>query len=139
MKHPLLIIIVALALIAGHNRLAFGQTPSANPPLSPQAEKIKKDVEKIGSAKALTVILPSGDEYCGTVSKIDATEFAIAEVDLKQIITLKYSEVKKVLKGYGGKNSFTGKRVHARRSLIAGIAVVGGLMALVFIAATQAN
>ncbi len=136
MKRPLLIIIVSLALIAGNNRLAWGQTPSANPPLSPQAEKVKEQVEKIGSAKALTVILPSGDEYYGTVSKIGATEFAIAEVDLKQIITLKYSEVKKVLKGYGGK-SFTGKRVHQRRSLIVGIAVVGGLIALVFVAATQ--
>ena len=137
MKHPLLIMTLALALIAGSSGLSVGQTPAANPPLSPQAEEIKKQVEKIGSAKALTVILPSGDEYYGTISKIDATEFALAEVDLKQIITLKYSEVKKVRKGYGGKNFITGKRVNPRTNLIAGIAVVGGLIGLAFLAATQ--
>lgn len=133
----LLIIMVSLALITGNSRSALAQAPSANPPLSPQAEEVKKQVEKIGSAKALTVILPSRDEYYGTISKIDATEFAISEVDLKQIITLKYDEVKKVRKGYGGKNFITGKRVNPRTNLIAGIAVGGGIIGLAFLAATQ--
>jgi hypothetical protein len=137
MKRPLLMIIISLALIVSQPRPSWGQTPSTNPPLSPQAEQIKKQVEKIGLGNHLTVILPSGDEYYGTITNLDATAFALAEVDLKQTITLNYGEVKKVLKGYGGKNYITGKRVHPRRSLIVGLAVVGGLLGLVLLAASQ--
>ena len=139
MQCRLLTMTISLILVMSHARPAWGQTPATNAPLSPQAEAIKKQVEKVGLNHKLIVIMPSGDEYAGTLTKMDATEFTMAEVDLKRNIALKYDEVKKVLQGYGGKNSISGKRVHARRSLIVGVAVVGGLLGLVILAATQAK
>jgi hypothetical protein len=47
-----------------------------------------------------------------------------------------YKEVKEVRKGYGGR-TFGGKRVNPRTNRIVGIAVVGGLIALAFLAASQ--
>jgi hypothetical protein len=137
MKHPLSIIAISLILIIGNTRPSLGQTPQTAPPLGPQAEEIRKQIEKIGFGNQLTVILPAGQEYYGTITKVDSTEFTIAEVDLKQALTLKYDEVKKVRKGYGRKHSLTGMRINPRTSLIAGMAVVGCIIGLAFFAASQ--
>lgn len=121
---------ISAALVLGNNQPARCQSPSGAQPQTQQAGKVKADVQKLGIAEDVTVILLSGKEYYGAISEIEAARFGIVEVDLKQRIAFDYAEVKKVRKGYGGKNYVTGKRVNPRRSLIIGISVVGGLIGL---------
>jgi len=128
---------ITFALAIGNNPPAFCQSPQNNPASSSQVQKVKDQVQQIGIAKKVTVILLSGKEYYGAISKIESDSFEIAEVDLKQRITFDYKDVKKARKGYGGWNYFTGKRVNPRTNLVAGIAVVGGLFGLAIFAASQ--
>jgi hypothetical protein len=142
MRHPLLAILLSLALLMTNTKLCPSQFNAANPPqsnqtLSSQAEKIKRQVEKFGIGKDVTVILIDNREYYGAIGNIEADGFQIAEIDLKQRVSFRFSEVKKVRKGYGGWNSAAGKRVNPRTNLIAGIAVLGGLALLLGIALSQ--
>jgi hypothetical protein len=50
------------------------------------------------------VILFSGVEYYGAISKIEPDGFEIAEVDLKQMVAISYADVYIVEKGYGEVN-----------------------------------
>src|SRR5215510_16231242 len=111
---------ITFALALGNNATAFCQSPQNTASL---VQDVKDQVQKIGVAKKVTVILLTGKEYYGAISKIEPDRFEIAEVDLKQRIAFDYKDVKKARKGYGGWNYFSGKRVNPRTNLIAGIAV----------------
>ena len=63
------------------------------------------------------------------MAEIGTDTFEIIEVDLKQRMTIRYDELKKVRANYGGRG-FGGKRPNPRTGLIVGIALVGGLIAL---------
>ena len=93
-------------------------------------EKLKKQVEKIGIGGKITVIRLDEREFYGSISSIEADGFQIDEVNLKQTIVFKYTELKKVRKDYGGKNYAVGKRVNKRRSIIITAAILGGLALL---------
>ncbi len=100
-----------------------------------RAEKVRQAVEKIGTLGQITVYMPDGREFYGTVTRTSATAFSVNEVDQRREITLRYDEVKKVRGGYGtGGRTITRKRVHPRTKLIVTLAVVGGLLLLVFVA-----
>ena len=124
---------ITFALALGNNGTAFCQS-SQNVPS--QVQKVKDQVQKIGVAKKATVILLTGKEYYGAISKIEPDRFEIAEVDLKQRMEFDYKDVEKVRKGYGGRG-FGGKRVNPRSNLIAGIAVVGLLFGIAILTATH--
>jgi hypothetical protein len=121
---------ITFALVFGNNAPAFCQAPQNIPS---RIQKVKDQVQNIGIAEDATVILLTGKEYYGAISKIEPDSFEFAEVDLKQKMAFAYKDVKKVRKGYGGR-TFGGKRVNPRTSMIAGIAVVGGLITLVAVA-----
>ena len=112
---------ITFAQALGNNTPAFCQS-SQNVPS--QIQKVKDQVQKVGILEDVTVILLTGKEYYGSISKIETDRFEIAEVDLKQRMEFDYKDVMKVRKGYGGRG-FGGKRVNPRHSLIAGIAVAG--------------
>ena len=103
---------------------------------SSKAVKIKQDVEKIGVAGNITVYMPDGHEYYGSVSRAGADDFAVNDIDLKREVTVRYDEVKKVRSGYGTGpgRTINGKRVHPHTKLITTLAIVGGLIVLVFVA-----
>ena len=124
---------ITFALALGNNTTAFCQS-SQNVPS--QIQKVKDQVQKVGILEDVTVILLTGKEYYGAISKIEPDSFEIAEVDLKQKMAFDYKDVMKVRKGYGGRG-FGGKRVNPRHNLIAGIAVVGLLFGIVIITATH--
>lgn len=124
---------IAFVLVVGSNAPAFGQSPQSAPS---QAQKVKDQVQKLGIAEDLTVILLTGKEYYGAISKIESDSFEIAEVDLKQKMAFDYKDVKKVRKAYGGRG-FGGKRVNPRTSLIAGIAVVAFVLGMAIYGASQ--
>lgn len=114
---------LALVLAAG---AASGQTP--------QADKIRQQVGKIGVLGNITVNVRGGPEYYGSVSRIGSDDFSINEVDQRREITLRYSEVKRVRADYGTSRNIYGRRIHPRTKLIVMLAVVGGLLTLVFVA-----
>ncbi|MDQ3713741.1 MAG: hypothetical protein M3388_16185 [Acidobacteriota bacterium] len=97
-------------------------------------EQLKKQVEKIGIGRKITVIRLDEREFYGSVSNIEADGFQIDEVDLNQTVGFKYTELKKVRKGYGGKNYAVGKRVKPGRGLLYGAALLGGLFLILGIA-----
>jgi hypothetical protein len=126
---------ITFALVLGNNAPAFCQAPQNIPS---QVQKVKDQVQMIGIAEDATVILLTGKEYYGGISKIGPDSFEIAEVDLKQKMAFDYKDVKKVRKGYGGRGR-GGKRVNPHTSRIVGIAVVGGLITLVAVALSQSE
>ncbi|HEY7182215.1 MAG TPA: hypothetical protein VIC84_12380, partial [Blastocatellia bacterium] len=87
-----------------------------NPASSSQVQKVKDQLQKIGVGEDATVILFSGLEYYGAIVKIEQDGFEIDEIDLRQTVTIAYTDVKKVEKGYGRMNSSTGKRQKGSRS-----------------------
>ena len=75
-----------------------------------RAEEIKWKVRTLGIASRITVKLNNGNERYGSIERIDEDSFQLAEVDLKQIYTVSFSDVRKIREGYGNPNQFTGKR-----------------------------
>src|SRR5215510_1381179 len=124
---------ITFALALGNNTPAFCKS-SQNVPS--QVQNVKDQVQKVGILEDVTVILLTGKEYYGSISKIEPDSFEIAEVDLKQKMAFDYKDVKKVRKGYGGRG-FGGKRVNPRHNLIAGIACVGLLFGIAILTATH--
>jgi hypothetical protein len=101
---------ITFALVFASSAPVYCQSPQNNPGSSSQIQRVKDQVQKIGAAEDVTVILFSGLEYYGAISKIESDSFEIAEVDLKQLVAIAYAEVMKVEKGYGEMNPSTGKR-----------------------------
>jgi len=139
MQHPLLAILASLALLITSSNLCFAQTNPANTSQMKQVqaaklEQLKKQVEKIGIGRKITVIRLDEREFYGSVSNLEADGFQMDEVDLKQTISFKYTELKKVRKGYGGKNYAVGKRVKPGRGLLYGLAIFGTLFVILGVA-----
>ena len=87
-----------------------------------RVEQIKGKLRGLGIASRVTVMLNNGNERYGSIERLDEDSFQLAEVDLKQVFTVAYSDVKKVREGYGNSNQFTGKRwnpIWAKISLVA--------------------
>ncbi len=101
---------ITFALIFANSSAVYCQSPQNSPASAPRIQTVKDQVQKIGKGEDVTVILFSGVEYYGAISKIEPDGFEIAEVDLKQMVAIAYADVKKVEKGYGEMNSATGKR-----------------------------
>jgi hypothetical protein len=93
-----------------------------------QGAKIRQDVGKIGLLGNITVYLPAGQEYYGSVARIGTDDFAVNDVDQRREVVLRYGEVKKVRSGYGTGRAINGKRIHPRTKLWVSLAVVGGLL-----------
>src|SRR5205085_3015698 len=108
--------------------------PSQTQKLAPadkQIEKIKRVVNKVAVGNRITVYLKNGDDLHGTVTNISANDFDIAEVDFHKLLTINYTDVKKVREGYGEINLLTGKRRNPPRGFK--IAAFAGLAALLII------
>lgn len=99
-----------------------------------KAVKVKQQAAKIGVLGKVTVYMPNGDEFYGNIRSLGADDFTINEVDLHRQITLRYDEVRRIRRGYGEGRSIYGKRIHPHTKLIVTLAVVGGLLAITFIA-----
>ena len=99
------------------------KSASARPPATDRrVEQIKGKLRGLGIASRVTVMLNNGNERYGSIERLDEDSFQLAEVDMKQVFTIAYSDVKKVREGYGNTNQFTGKRwnpIWAKISLVA--------------------
>jgi hypothetical protein len=100
---------ITFALIFANSAAVYCQSPQNSPASAPRIQTLKDYVQKIGQGKDVTVIMFSGVEYYGAISKIEPDGFEIAEVDLKQMVSISYADVMKVGRGYSEMNS-SGKR-----------------------------
>jgi len=105
---------------------AWGQTA--------QSDKIRQRVGRIGVLGNVTVSMNGGPRIHGSISRIGADDFAVNEIDQRREITIRYVEVRGIREGYGTTRNIRGQRIHPRTRLIVALAVVGGLLAIVFIA-----
>src|SRR5262245_11325882 len=96
---------ITCALIYANGAAVYCQSPQHSPASEPRIQTVKDYVQKIGQGKDVTVIMFSGVEYYGAISNIETDDFEIAEIDLKQMVTISYADVKKVGRGYGEMNS----------------------------------
>src|SRR6185437_14062043 len=99
-----------------------------------KVEQIKSRLRSLGIASRVTVMLNNGNERYGSVERLDEDSFQLAEVDMKQVFTVAYSDVKRVREGYGNTNQFTGKRWNPIWAKIS-LAAVSVIFVLVFVAA----
>jgi len=106
-------------------------TPRPSAKDAKQIDRIKRDVENYGIATKVTIILKDNQERYGEIAQIDDDTFRIVEVDMKQLQTFAYKDVKKVRFNYGNPNPFTGKRWHPRWGFIAVIALTAFLLIIV--------
>ncbi len=133
MQNTIPAILAFLAILITSNQLCFAQTNSTNQSQKKKTdtiEKLKKQVEKIGIGGKITVIRVDQRDFYGSVSNIEADGFQIIEVDLKQTVSFKYTEIKKIKTGDGEKNLITGKRVNPRRGWLYGLAIFGTLFVI---------
>lgn len=135
MRNSLLAILASLAIFITSNHLCFAQTNPANPNQTKQvqgnkAEKLKKRVEKIGVGGKITAVKLDGRDFYGSVSNIEPDGFQMVEVDSKQTLGFKYTELKKIHEGDGERNLITGKRNNPRRGWLY-VAAIAGTLAVI--------
>ena len=94
-------------------------TPAAK--LDEKARKVKRTVEKIGVAGRLTLYLKNGEELYGSVVRYDEEGVQIAEIDLKQVVTVQYKNIKKVREDYGKRDLITGRRSNPAKGIKIGV------------------
>jgi hypothetical protein len=115
-------------------------TGSPTPDISAKdaaAEKIRHRVERLGVGERITLIMLNGQEYYGTIAQVGSSEIQIVEVDLKQIISIHYDQLKKVRKGYGRMNTITGRRVNPRVNRVIFFAFLGFLFGMTALVASS--
>jgi hypothetical protein len=123
--------LIAMLLVSLLVQPVRTQPPGPLPPLSPAEAEIRAKVRALPIGGKLTVNMSNGIQYCGNLYSMEDETFSLREVDLKTVITVRYEDVGRVRKDYG-RPGFGGRRVHPRTNHIAMIAIIGGLMALVF-------
>jgi hypothetical protein len=96
--------------------------------LSKQAAGIKRIADTLSPGSRISVIPIQGVERFGKFVSSDQEGFTFHDVDDKIDVTIKYSEVRKLKKGYGGYNTISGRHTDRR----SGIIVVGVILGVVF-------
>ena len=102
----------------------------------PDPDRFRRMVASFPIGEAVTVDLLDGAARYGRIRGIEPDSFSIHEVDLKQVVTIRYDEVRRILKGIG-RPGVGGRRVDPRTSHIAGLAILGGLIVIAIVAAVE--
>ena len=98
-----------------------------------RTDKVRAQAQNLTVGGKATINMLDGAQYCGAVASIDPDSLLMHEVDLKRDLTLRYDTIQRIRKGYG-RPGFGGRRVYPRTNLIAGVAILGGLITLVVVA-----
>jgi hypothetical protein len=127
-----LFVLVAIALGTAQplRAPAQGRVPAGtqgNTATDSRTDKIKVKVAKIGPGHEATITLNNGDSFHGSIQNVEDDNFKVYEVDLKQLVEFKYTEVKKMESGYGHSRDIYGRRIPPRKHKI-GLAI--GLAAI---------
>jgi hypothetical protein len=122
--------LIAILLIVAIPLAQAQQVPVS---LSAKAEKIRHRVMALSLGSPITVIMKNKAEYHGSLGTVRDTEFVVNEVDENRPVTVRYEDVNKLRKDYGGYNSVSGRHVDPFRSKVTAALVLGGLVALVLV------
>lgn len=98
------------------------------PNLSKKAAAIKRMADSLTPGARISVIPLHGREMFGEFLSNDEVGLTFHDVDDKINVTLEYSEVRKLKKGYGGYNSPTGRHTDRTRGIIVTVVVIAGLL-----------
>jgi hypothetical protein len=139
MKQSLTIILIFLATVGTNPGVGFSQQP--NPSTNSQepakadahALKIRRKLAHLGLGQDVTVKLRSGKDYHGGIVAIGDDDFKIDEVDQRQLVSINYSDTKRVDQGYRTKSLATGKRPNPHTARIIALAVIGVLVVLLVV------
>jgi len=129
MRKTVTCFLLVLCLFHTKTIVSFAQSSSNNDTnqnnnkLDPQAEKIKKKIEKVGQGNDITVFLKDGREFYGSVKSIEPDLVLIYEVDVNKLLEFNYTEIKKVVKGYGEIRPNGTRRKESKKSKFLGIAI----------------
>jgi hypothetical protein len=140
MKNSLLIILILLAVLAANTRIGYCQQPS--PPNASQgtsspdahALKIRHQLEFLGFGRDVTVRLRHGKDLHGRIVDTGDQSFRIDEVDQRQVITINYSDTKRIDAGYLEKSLIGNTRRNPRTSRIVAFAGLAGLAVILAVA-----
>lgn len=98
------------------------QTPAprsdASVKLAADTQKAREQIAKIGSGNEITIVRRDGQEFYGSVLKIDDDSVIVNDADLKANVEIPYQQIVKVSKGYGHSRAWNGKRIPPRKHLI---------------------
>ena len=126
MSRSLALRVICASLLLLNGRPALCQQPTTQP--SPQiavenhTDKMKRNILKLGVGHQLTAVLKDGIEYHGAITEIGEESFKLAEIDLKQVFTVRYDNVKKLYRDYSHKDPLFGR--NPRRNTIIFVSVM---------------
>jgi len=86
---------------------------------------MKRNILKLGVGHQLTAVLKDGIEYHGAITEIGEESFKLAEIDLKQVFTVRYDNVKKLYRDYSHKDPLFGR--NPRRNTIILVSIMSFL------------
>ncbi|MGH9906300.1 MAG: hypothetical protein ACRD8U_12055 [Pyrinomonadaceae bacterium] len=115
MSRSLALYIICASLLLLDARPALCQQPAAQPSpqiavnVDPHAEKMKRNILKLGVGHQVTAVLKDGIEYHGAITEISDGSFKLTEVDLKQVFTVRYDNIKKLYRDYSHKDPLFGR------------------------------
>lgn len=121
---------VLIVVIATAGSAQEGPNPSKG------TEAVKSKIASLAPHSQISVIPQIGSEEFGEVLSSNEVEFTLHDVDLNKDVTFKYSDVRKVRKGYGGYNSLRGKHTDRKKGLIITVCVLGAIGAVIAAAAS---
>ena len=121
--------------------VALGMSGSAQetPALSKKALAIKHTADSLTPHSRMSVIPTQGDEEFGEFLSNNQEGLTFLDVDRKIEVTLRYADIRKIKKGYGGYNNATGTHIDRTKSLVVVALVVGAIGALLAAVATAKN
>jgi hypothetical protein len=140
MKNTLLAFLLTIALIITNpfmfspiNARVFAKTTKQ---LNSEIESIKQKIKEAESGQEITVSLKNGKTYHGKIKSMTNDSFQLAELSTNQVITLNYTEVKKVKKEASTAKSQVKKR-GGFRSFLFPIIILGVVIVVTAIALQQ--
>jgi hypothetical protein len=132
-KKSLLIVLILLVAFAVNTSIGYCQQPNpsnASPNSSgPDAHalKIRHQLEYLGYGRDVTVRLRHGRDYHGRIVDTGVDSFRLDEVDLRQVVSVSYSDIKRIDAGYRGQSLIGNTRPNPHTSKIIAFATLGGL------------
>ena len=140
MKNSLLITLILLTALAANTSIGFCQQPSPSnastdtSKADAHALKIRHRLEFLGFGRDVTVRLRHGKDLHGRIVDTGDQSFRIDEVDLAKVVSISYSDTKRIDSGYMQKSLIGNTRRNPRTSRIIAFAGLAGLAVILAVA-----
>jgi hypothetical protein len=141
MKKSVISTLVSIALLISGNYIVLSQAsiPAPSQKDLERIAKVKKDLNKIGVGKTITVSRVDNRDFFGRVKSIGENDFEIVETDSKQIQIFNYLDIKNVRAGDGNNRYVGGQRKNPRSKWFVFGGSVAAILIIAVVVATQAK